>query len=201
MKIKRRMVHKLITINPGANIMDALNILHQNSIRHLPVVDGDEFVGFVTESDIRQMLLLPGGKQIKIEEVMNKEPVTIGPDENLEEAAKLIYHYKLGGLPVVVDEKLVGIITVSDILAAFIEIMGVLQASSRIDVILGENPKAFEEVSRIIKQDGGDILSVGMGDAEEKDKKFYFFRLNKCNVEQIAESIADNGYEVVSFIE
>ena len=132
---------------------------------------------------------------------MNKEPVTIGPEENLEEAAKLIYHYKLGGLPVLEDGKLVGIITVGDILAAFIEIMGVLQASSRIDVILGENPEAFEDVSRIIKQMGGDIISVGMGNAEEKDGKFYFFRLKKCDVEQIAESIANNGYEVVSVIE
>ncbi len=201
MKIKRRMARKLITISPRANVLDALNLLHQNDIRHLLVVDGEEFVGFVSESDIRQVLLLPGGNEIKIEEVMNKDPITIGPEENLEEAAKLIYHYKLGGLPVLEDGKLVGIITVGDILAAFIQIMGVLQASSRIDVILGENPEAFEEVSRIIKQNGGDIISVGMGDAADRDKKFYFFRLKKCDVDQIAESIAAKGYEVVSVIE
>ena len=201
MKIKRRMAQKLITINPGANVLDALNLLHQNSIRHLPVVDGDKFVGFVSEPDIRQVLLLPGGKEIGIEEVMNKEPVTISPEENLEEAAKLIYNYKLGGLPVLEDGKLVGLITTGDIMAAFIEIMGVLQASSRIDVILGDNPQAFEEVSRIIKQGGGDIISVGMGNATEDDKNFYFFRLKKCDVEKIAELIADNGYEVVSVID
>ncbi|MCP4717729.1 MAG: CBS domain-containing protein [Deltaproteobacteria bacterium] len=201
MKIKRRMARKLVTINPGAHVLDALNMLHQNSIRHLPVVDGDEFVGFVSEAEMRQVLLLPGGNEMLIDEVMNKNPVTIGPEENLEEAAKLIYHYKLGGLPVLEEGRLVGLITVGDIMAAFIEIMGVLQASSRIDVILGDNPQAFEDVSRIIKQNGGDIISVGMGNAAEEEKKFYFFRLRKCAVEPIAESIADNGYEVVSVID
>ncbi len=201
MKIYKRMVRKPVTISPGANVLDALNLLHHNSIRHLPVVDGDNFTGFVSESDIRQVLLLPGGNEMKIEEVMNREPVTIGPEENLEEAAKLINHYKIGGLPVIEHDKLVGIITVGDILAAFIEIMGVLQASSRIDVVLGENPKAFESVSGIIKEEGGEIISVGMGNSEENDKKFYFFRLKKCDVGRIAESITVNGYEVISVIE
>lgn len=194
------MARKLITINPQAKIIDALNLLHQNSIRHLPVVDGDVFAGFITEAEIRQVLLLPGGNDITVSEVMNKNPVTIGPEENMEEAAKLIYHYKTGGLPVLENGKLVGLITVGDILAEFIEIMGVLQASSRIDVILGENPEAFEKVSRIIKQKGGEIISVGMGDTPDKKKKFYFFRLKKCTVDPIAQSLAANGYEVVSVI-
>ena len=201
MKIFKRMAKKLITINPGANVLDALNILHQNSIRHLPVVNCEKFAGFVSESDIRQVLLLPGGNDMKIEEIMNKNPVTIGPEENLEEAAKLINQYKVGGLPVLDDNKLVGIITVGDILAAFIEMMGVLQASSRIDVILGDNAEAFEKVSRIIKQKGGEIISVGMGNESDNDKKFYFFRLKKCDVDIIAKSIKDNGYEVISVIE
>ncbi|MEI6126150.1 MAG: CBS domain-containing protein [Pseudomonadota bacterium] len=200
MKIKRRMARKLITINQHAKVLDALNIMHQNSIFHLPVVDGDEFAGFIAESDVRQVLLLPGGNDIRIAEVMNKNPVTIGPEENMEEAAKLIYHYKISGLPVIEDGKLVGIITVGDILAEFIEIMGVLQASSRIDVILGEKPEAFEKISRIIKQKGGEIISVGMGDTPEKKRKFYFFRLRKCNVDPIAESLVNSGYEVVSVI-
>jgi len=195
------MARKLTTINSSATVLDAMNILHENSIRHLPVVDNGNFVGFLSESDLRQMLLLPGGNEITIEEVMNKAPVTIGPDENLEDAAKLIYHYKIGGLPVLEDSKLVGIITRADILAAFIEIMGVLQTSSRIDVILGENPEAFEQVSRIIKQNGGDIISVGMAGTAEENKTFYFFRLKKCDIVRIADAITEHDYEVVSVIE
>jgi acetoin utilization protein AcuB len=195
------MVSKVITITPSATVNDALHLLHLNNIGHLPVVDRELFVGFVSETDLRQVLLLPGGNDIRIVDVMNKDPITIGPEENLEEAARRIYQHKIGGLPVLEDGRLVGIVTVGDILAAFIEIMGVLQASSRIDIQLGEDPEAFESVSRIIKKKGGDIISVGMGDVHGSDKKCYFFRLNKCDVDSIAESLRQNGFDVMSVIQ
>jgi len=200
-KVARRMVSTVITITPSATVNDALHLLHQNNIRHLPVVDREQFVGFVAETDLRQVLLLPGGNDIRIKDVMNKDPITIGPEENLEEAARRIYQHKIGGLPVLEDGRLVGIVTVGDILAAFIEIMGVLQASSRIDIQLGEDPEAFESVSRIIKKKGGDIISVGMGDVHGSDKKCYFFRLKKCDVDGIAESLRKSGFEVMSVIQ
>ena len=201
MKVARRMVSKVITITSSATVNDALHLLHQNTIRHLPVVERGTFIGFVAETALRQVLLLPGGNDICIKDVMNKEPITIGPEENLEEAARLIYEHKIGALPVLENGKLVGIVTVGDILAAFIELMGVLQASSRIDIELGENPEAFESVSRIIKKAGGDILSVGMSDAHGPEKKCYFFRLNKCNVNAIADSLRQNDFSVISVIQ
>jgi acetoin utilization protein AcuB len=200
-KVARKMVSKVITITSSATVNDALHLLHQNKFRHLPVVDRGAFAGFVSETDLRQVLLLPGGNDIRIKAVMNKDPITIGPEDSLEEAARRISQHKIGGLPVLKDGKLVGIVTVGDILAAFVEIMGVLQASSRIDIVLGEDPEAFENVSRIIKKEGGDIISVGMGDVQESDEKFYFFRLNKCDVDLIADSLRQNGYDVVSVIQ
>lgn len=201
MKINRRMAQRLITVRPDANVLDALNLLHQNAIRHLPVLDNKKFVGFLSETDIRQVLLLPGGNDMRIEEVMNREPVTIGPEENLEDAARLIYRYKIGGLPVLDKGELVGLITVGDILAAFIEIMGVLQASSRIDVLLGESPEAFEDVSRLIKAEGGEIISMGMGSIPEEEGNICFFRLKKCDVNRLVTVIENNGYEVGAVIE
>lgn len=201
MKVARRMVSTVITITPSATVNDALHLLHQNNIRHLPVVEKEKFIGFVSETDLRQVLLLPGGKDILIKDVMNKEPITIGPEENLEQAARRINQHKIGCLPVLEEGRLVGIVTVSDILAAFIELMGMLQASSRIDIELGENPEAFESVSRIIKKAGGDIISVGMSDAHGPEKKAYFFRLNKCNVNAIADSLRQNDFSVISVIQ
>jgi len=200
-KINRRMAQKLITVSPDANVLDVLNVLHQNSIRHLPVMEDEKFVGFLSESDIRQVLLLPGGKDMKVEEFMNRQPITIGPEENLEDAAKLIYYYKLRGLPVLDDGKLVGVITVGDILAAFIEIMGVLEASSRIDVMLGEKTEAFEDLSRLVKAEGGEIISVGMGSLPEEEGNICFFRLKKCDVGRLVNVIENNGYVVGDVIE
>ncbi|MCX5895905.1 MAG: CBS domain-containing protein [Proteobacteria bacterium] len=199
MKIRRRMAHKPITIHPDKTIVDALKLMKKHSIRHLPVIDGEKFVGFVSEFDVREVRLLPMTEEIKIRDVMIKNPITIGPDENLEDAARLIYENKIGGLPVLESGKLVGVITSKDILAAFIEIMGVLESSSRIDVVLGDKPHAFEEVSRVVKENGGNIISVGMTThAERSNKKVYYFRLERCDVEAIAEAIKKKHYEIVA---
>ena len=157
-------------------------------------------MGLVTEGDIRQALIPSMIDQIKIKDVMIKNPITIHPDASLEEAATLIYHYKIGGLPVIDNDKVVGIITVNDILAAFIELMGVLQSSSRLDVILGEDPKAFEDVSRIIKENGGEIISVGITNHPEKEKRIYFFRLEKCNISPLVKALEKKGYKIASVL-
>jgi acetoin utilization protein AcuB len=193
------MVHKLITIHPEKTVTDALNLMKQNSIRHLPVVDGHKFVGFVSEFDLREVRLLPMSEDIRVQDVMIKDPVTIGPEDSLEDAARLIFNHKIGGLPVLEHGKLVGVLTSKDILAAFIEIMGVLESSSRIDVVLGDKAEAFEEVSRIIKENGGNIISVGTTThAEKTGKKVYFYRLEKCDIDPIAAAIKKRHYEIVS---
>ena len=199
MKVRRRMVHKLITIQPEKTVIDALTLMKKHSIRHLPVIDGHKFVGFVSEFDLREVRLLPMSEEIKVKDVMIKDPITIGPEESLEDAARLIFDRKIGGLPVLEHGKLVGVITSKDILAAFIEIMGVLESSSRIDVVLGDKPEAFEEVSRIIKENGGNIISVGTTThADKSGQRVYFYRLEKCDIDQIAAAVKKKHYEIVS---
>jgi acetoin utilization protein AcuB len=197
-KIKRRMAKELVTIASDATVMDAVHLLHKHGIRHLPVVDDGRFMGFIDGTDIKQVLLLPNGNEMPLAEFMNKNPLTVGPEESMEEAARIMYSNRIGGLPVIEDDRLVGIITVGDILAEFIEIMGGLQASSRIDVIMQDNHDEYEKVTRLIKHKGGDILSVGMSDANGKNIKYYFFRLKKCNIAPITEALREKGYDVVA---
>ncbi len=201
MTIRRKMSHKPITISPDKTVLDALDVMKNNSIRHLPVVDGKKFVGFVSEFDLREVRLLPLSEDILVRDVMVKDPVTISPEESLEDAARLIFKHKIGGLPVLENGKLVGVLTSKDILAAFIEMMGVLEASSRIDVVLGKHPQAFEEISRLIKENGGNIISVGTTThANESGKKVHFFRLEKCEMEPIVEAVKKRHYEIVSVL-
>jgi len=201
MHVKKRMVRKLITIPPQTNILNALKVMRDNSIRHLPVVDGGNLVGFVTEGDLRQASLLSMVDKVSIEDVMIKDPVTIAPDASIEEAAKLIYSHKIGGLPVVKGKKLVGIITIVDILQAFIQLMGILKSSSRLDLILGENPRAFEEVSSIFQEHRAEIISVGMSNHKDRKKRIYYFRLEKCPLQPIVDSLKNKGYQVLSVTE
>ena len=201
MQVRKRMVRKLVTIGPDTSILKAIEVMRKNSIRHLPVVEGNEFIGFVTEGDLRQASLLSMVDKVSIEDVMIKKPVTISPEASLEEAAKLISFHKIGGLPVVKGKKLVGIITIVDILRAFIQLMGILKSSSRIDLVLGEKPHAFEEVSRVFRDYGAQIISVGMSSHKERKKRIYYFRLEKCPLQPIVVSLRNKGYRVISLTE
>jgi len=201
MQVRKLMVRQLVTIPPNTSILKAIQVMRQNSIRHLPVVDRENFVGFVTEGDLRQASLLSMVDKISIEDVMIKNPVTISPKASLEEAAKLISGRKIGGLPVVEGKKLLGIITIVDILRAFIQMMGILKSSSRLDVVLGEKPQAFEEVSAVFHNHRAQIISVGMSNHKDRKKRVYYFRLEKCSLPPIAASLREKGYKVLSITE
>ena len=201
MQVKKRMVRKLITISPDTSILKAMEVMRKNSIRHLPVVEGGYFVGFVTEGDLRQASLLSMVDKVSIEDVMIKNPVTISPEASLEEAAQLIFAHKIGGLPVVRGKKLVGIITIVDILLSFIELMGILRSSSRVDLVLGDKPRAFEEVSRVFKNHDAEIISVGMSNHKDRKKRIFYFRLEKCSLPPIVTSLEKKGYKVLSVTE
>jgi acetoin utilization protein AcuB len=195
------MIKKLITIKPDATIPQAIEVMKKHSIRHLPVVEGKNFVGLVTSGDLRQAFYPSMIHKLTIKDIMIKKPIVVDQETSLEEAASLIFRHKIGGMPVVDGEKLVGIITVTDILEAFIQLMGVLKSSSRIDVILGEKPDALEKVSRIIKENKGEIISMGMSSHRSKGKRIYYFRLEKCNTARIARAIEKKGYKVTMVIE
>ncbi len=101
-------------------------------------------------------------------------------------------------MPVLEDGKLVGVITVVDILEAFIDIMGVLASSSRLDVQLGDSRDAFQEVSRIIREYNGEIISVGIL-SQESTERIYSFRIEKCDTEPLRQALEAQGHKVVSF--
>jgi len=200
MQVKNWMIKKVISIPPDCPLVEALTLMRQYSIRHLPVVEDKTLLGLITESDLRQCMTSTSlMEEMRLDQIMIKNPVIIGPNESLEEAARLIYRYKIGGLPVVDRGKLVGILTTPDILTAFIQLMGVLEASSRLDIQLAARPKAFEEASGTIQKKGGEIISVGM--MGKGAKKIYLFRLKRSPLEPIIQALEKNGHRVISSVE
>ncbi len=198
MQVHKQMAKKLITISPETGILKAMELMRKASIRHLPVVEGSEFRGLVTEGVLRQASLLSMIDRVSIKDVMIKSPVTISPDASIEEAARLIFNRKIGGLPVVRGKELVGIITTVDILRAFVQMMGVLKSSSRIDLVLGDNPNGFEDVSKVCRDCGSEIISVGMSNHKDRKRRVYHFRLTRNKVAPIVATLKERGYKVVS---
>jgi acetoin utilization protein AcuB len=132
---------------------------------------------------------------------MIKKPVTVSPEASIEEAARLVYRHKIGGLPVVAGRKLVGMLTIVDILAAFIQLLGILKSSCRIDMILGGKPHAFAEVSALLRNHRAEIISVGMSNHRDRKKRVYYFRVGKCPVTPIVNELKKKGYKVLSVVE
>ncbi|MCU4137651.1 MAG: signal transduction protein [Thermodesulfobacteriota bacterium] len=197
MKVKNWMVTEVITASPENTVEDAIQLMRRFSIRHLPVIENGKLVGLVTESNLRAYLSSEK-LQFPLKEIMILNPITVDPETSIDEAAKIIYKYKIGGLPVVTQDKLIGIITITDILEAFIELMGLLKSSSRLDVI----PKKdnLDEVLDIIRKGGGKIISIGM-DVNLDGEKVYFIRLEKIALDKIASDLEAFGHKVISLME
>jgi acetoin utilization protein AcuB len=201
MKIKSLMIPDPITVTEKASVEEAIEIMKTNSIRHLPVVSKDNTLkGFVTLADLKVGLIPSMVSGLTLSDLMIRDPITIDPESDIEIAAQLIYKYKIGGIPVVKRGKLVGIITESDLLRAFIDMMGILGASSRIDVVVGSEPGAFSKALQLVQDRGGEVISVGILTQRGK-KRTYLFRLSPCKTGPIREALEKKGYRVVEAID
>ena len=196
MKIKALMIANPITITQEASIREAIELMKTNGIRHLPVVsEKNTLEGFVTLADLKQGLFPSMVADLNLSDLMIKDPITVNPEDHIEVAAKLIYEHKIGGMPVVAGAKVVGIITESDILRAFVDMMGILTSSSRVDVVIRDEPGAFKKALHIIHDHGGDIINVGIT-TQQTQKRTYYFRLSACNTGVIRDALEKEGFEV-----
>jgi len=198
-KVKNWMTRNIITVTPDTSLMQAIELMRTNSIRHLPVSKEQELYGLVTESNLRQYFLSEILAELKVSDVMILNPITIDANATLDAAARLIYKYKIGGLPVLEKRKLVGIITNTDIVAAFIEFLGLLDKSARLDVMIAENG-TLEDVLRIIRELGGKIISV-VADAQATRKRVHCIRLERCELDKIIEALEKQNHKVLSILE
>lgn len=134
MHVRDRMRRAVITITPGESLNMAQERMRKHGIRRLPVVQNGRLVGIVTDRDVRQTWASPATalsthellyllEKVTVGEIMTHQPITVTPDTPLIEAARLLRQHKIGGVPVVEGEALVGIITETDLLQAFIDIL------------------------------------------------------------------------------
>ena len=196
MKIHSLMIPEPITITANASISEAIELMKVNSIRHLPVVSrGMKLEGFLTLSDLKQGLIPSMLGDLTLRDLMIKNPITVSSEDDIEFAAQLIYKNKIGGMPVVKGDQLVGIITATDILRTFIDMMGILSSTSRIDVVVDSHTGGLKKALQVINDKGGDIINVGMT-AQPTGKRIYHFRLASCDTAGIKDALVKQGYEV-----
>jgi acetoin utilization protein AcuB len=132
MKIKDRMTHDPITVDVSLPIPEAMKLMKSGGFRRLPVLEHGKLVGIVTDRDVREAMPSDATSlsiweinylitRITVKEIMTKPAVTINEDASVERAAQLMLEHKIGGLPVMSGAKVVGIISVTDVLWLFLE--------------------------------------------------------------------------------
>jgi len=162
-----------VTITPEMPVAEALSFMRQHNVRRLPILNKKrKLVGIISEKDLLYASPSPATSlsvyevgyllsKLKVEEIMTKNVVTVAPDAPLEEAARIMADSKIGGLPVVDGDRLVGIITETDVFKTILEMMGARQTGVRLTLHLIDEPGALSRIAGSIAALGGDIIALG----------------------------------------
>jgi acetoin utilization protein AcuB len=204
--VRDSMMREVVTVGPEATAAEALALCRGNRIRHLPVLEGGRLVGIISDRDLRSATPALGDparaealQHIRVADEMVRDVATALPEDPIEDAAMVMYERKIGCLPVVDLENLVGILTSSDVLRAFVRLVGAQEPGSRIEVALPGHSGSLAEVAGIVRDEGVDIVSV-LASSEHEDeagKRVAVLRLATINPKGVVEDLEAAGYPVL----
>ncbi|WP_139491360.1 acetoin utilization AcuB family protein [Brevibacillus dissolubilis] len=209
MRIEEIMRKRLVTVTAETTLGEALSLLRGNRIRHLPVLSGEKLVGIVSDRDLRDALpsvLCRHDDDYQIlgtpvKEIMKTDVITAHPLDFIEDAAATVYEHRVGSLPIVENNKLVGIVTESDILNCLVELFGVNRASSHIEVRVDDRTGMLAEVSQVFREAKVNVISVMVYPSREDGKKNLVFRVQTIDPRHIIQLLSERGFDVIAPIE
>jgi acetoin utilization protein AcuB len=193
------MTRRPVTVAPDATVAAARSAMRRGRFRHLPVVAGAELVGVVAQSDLE----VPPGAPVEVAEslgerplteVMSTEPVTVWPDEPVEVAARLLVDNGIGCLPVVADDRLVGILTESDLFSVLLRLLGGGEPSSRITVVLPDVPGALGRAMTVVGELGVNLLTVVTEPGPEPGTRGVVLRAGTINAAPVVAALVAAGF-------
>ncbi len=213
MIVRNHMTPAPVTILPTASVEDALHLMREKNIRHLPVLDfQDRLVGFVSEYDLAHVAPSPVTSlsihdmmyqlsRLKIQEIMVREVITIDADRPLEEAAVLMIDQRVNALPVLSRGELVGIITETDIFAMFVEMLDTPIPVVRLTLVIPNKKGMIASMSRRIAAVGGNITSLGTFLGPEPDTFLLIMKVGETPAAQLAQFVAECGFTLMDMRE
>lgn len=206
MFVKDYMTPSPVTVSPDDLLGDALDLMKKHSIRRLPVVSRGKIVGLVTEQDL--MKASPSSatslsvweinylfSKIRIKDMMTKEIFSINSDTILEEAALIMQKKQISTLPVLENNKLVGIITESDIFKAFIDVLGLNHPSLRVMLLVEDQVGVLKSISEVVDAAGINIVSTIVQRSSD-NRVHLILRLATKDVEGVTRIFEKAGVEV-----
>ncbi|MBN1146307.1 MAG: CBS domain-containing protein [Anaerolineales bacterium] len=202
MLVGERMSTPVITVHPGVPMQEALGLMRKEHIRRLPVIDkrSHQLVGIVSEqdllhaspSDVTSLSIWEMNYllcKITVADVMCSEVTTIAEDTLLEEAARIMVDNKIGGLPVMRGDRVVGIITETDLFKIFLELLGAREPGVRIGALIPSTPGVLAGLTRAIFEVGGDILALGTFLGESSSNREICFKVAGVDARSLENAI------------
>jgi len=194
------MAHPVITISPDVPITEALNLMYQENIRRIPVVQGGKLVGIISDQDMLNASPTPTEtlsiehvnaliSRITVEEVMTPDVLTIRTATPIEEAARIMSDNNVGALPVLEDERVVGIITETDLFKIFLDLMGARDQGVRVSALVPDKIGGLAALAKAIAEAGGSFVSFGQSRGEEMNNREVTFKVSGLNVDQVKKAI------------
>jgi acetoin utilization protein AcuB len=208
MFVKERMTRPVITVPEDMTVPDAINLFKREHIRRAPVVRGGKLVGFVSETDLLNASPSPVTSlsifevhyllnKITVEQVMRKNVATIGGDTPIEEAARIMADNKIGGLPVVEDGFVVGIITQTDLFKILLEMMGARESGCRVTVLIPDKPGQFAKIGKAFGELEANIIAMGTFAGKDSSNRTVTFKVQGLSADQVREIVTPLVVEVL----
>ena len=209
MLVGRRMTANPITITPDIPIAEALEWMRREKVRRFPVVDKNgKLVGIVARSDL--LHASPSSvtslnvweityllSQVKVQDVMTKDVVTICEDCPIEEAARIMADNKVGGLPVVRDDMVVGIITESDLFRVFLEVFGAREKGVRMTLLAPYFKGSLAQISSAITERGGLIVALNVFLGEDPSNWGCVLKVSEISKDELVEVVEPLAVEIL----
>ena len=211
MFIDKSMTRKVVTIDPEAGILEAWQRLEEHRVRQLPVVDGDNvLIGIVTDRDVRSAL--PSGalvgeeaarareciSTLRVKEIMTRNPVTVSPLNTLEDALLLMERVRVGAFPVVDREgKVQGIISVRDLMRAFINVLGLHEPGTLLCILAENKLGTMKRIVDAISEERIPFGSILVARHWQEGKRAVFPYLLTSNVAGVKKKLESLGFELL----
>ena len=209
MLVGNRMTHNPITIKPDLPITEALEWMRREKVRRFPVVDKKaKLVGIVTHTDL--LHAAPSSatslsiwevtyllSQVQVKETMTKEVITVDEDCLVEEAARIMADNKIGGLPVMRGDVVVGIITESDLFKVFLEILGAREKGVRLTLLAPYIKGSLAQIASRITEQGGNILALNVFLGEDPSNWGCHLKVADISKDELLEVVGPLAVKIV----
>jgi acetoin utilization protein AcuB len=207
--VRERMSPNPVTIGAQSTITEALRVMRENQVRRLPVLDEQgDLVGIVSEKDLLYASPSPATSlsiyemhellsRLKVSELMTTELITVTPDTLLEEAARIMADSKIGGLPVMQGQRLVGIITETDIFKVFLELLGAREEGLRLTIEIPERKGEMARITGAIARLGGNILALGSFLGDDPTTAILTVKVDDVPQEALVSAMQELGVNII----